>query len=819
MKLERFIRRLIPWSWVMFPLFLGLTAVSFKPAIGLLGRINTELSKLLPEDYPTVKIGNEIKQKFKEKGGGDLILVLDSPHPQNNIRAVPDLAAFLQKIPEIDRVQYVKKGFEFFDEHKLMFIELADLYEIRDRIRRKIQHEKLGGLYIDFELEDPPQKGKDPFQFDDLIEKYRKQYIQGIKSRYFTNEKETIYALWIYPKSKDTSLSYYKKFYGLIAEKMKQFPLENYGPDLHIGFAGSVKTRIDEYNSLIRDLKVAGLISGIGILLLLAVYFRRVSVVVLIFIPLVCSMLMGFALSSLFIKQLNVVTSFLFSILFGLGVDIGIHMGARYLEDREAGLSREDALVNSLVKAGRSSSVGVVTTCASFFILIINDFRGFSEFGWIAGIGLLTALATYLLLFPALLLWGEKLRILRIKRGRHDFIQALLVQWPVFPKAAAVTIVCTALALLSLALIPLIRFEWNYGVLKIHLPETQDAKAKLKEVYGRVNSPAGVMIENEAEAEALKKEYARRKATDASLPTIDYFRSYYDLFPHDQEEKMAVLKEIDRLLADDALNVLKKDDRKMVDDFRASIRRTTFIGESEIPEEVRKVFFGRGEFADEKLAFVYPVSTLELDDGRNAIAFYDDVHTVAAGGKMFHAASDSLVFADVLTTMFRDSRKTILLSLLVLAILIYFDFRNVKKAGLVLMALCSGIFWMFGLMVVFGLKFNFYNMITIPMMIGMGEDNSVHLIHRHEELKRSSVMKALFTSGSAAMMASLTTMLGYAGLIFAHHPGLRSIGILAVIGMGTCMLSSLVFLPAFLQVLSIRSGHHGGHSKNSSQGT
>ena len=70
-------------------------------------------------------------------------------------------------------------------------------------------------------------------------------------------------------------------------------------------------------------------------------------------------------------------------------------------------------------------------------------------------------------------------------------------------------------------------------------------------------------------------------------------------------------------------------------------------------------------------------------------------------------------------------------------------------------------------------------------------------------------MKALFTSGSAALMASLTTMLGYAGLVFAHHPGLRSIGILAVIGMGTCMVSSLVFLPAFLQVLSVRSGHHG----------
>ncbi|MBI4410855.1 MAG: MMPL family transporter [Deltaproteobacteria bacterium] len=809
--LEKMIRCLIPYAWIMFPLFLGLTWVSFKPAVGLLGRINTELSKLLPEDYPSVKIGNEIKRKFKEKGGGDLIIVLDSPNPGNNLKVIGALADFLQKIPEVDRVQYIKKGFEFFDEHKLMFIELDDLHEIENRIKRKIQREKLGSLYIDFESEGDAGRGKDPFNFDDLIEKYRKQYIQGIKSRYFTNEEETIYALWIYPKSKDTSLSYYKKFYGIISHKMKDFPLGDYGSGLNIGYAGSIKTRIDEYNSLIRDLKLAGMISGIGIFILLAIYFRRVVAVILIFVPLVCSMLMGFALCSLFIKQLNVVTSFLFSILFGLGVDIGIHMFARYIEDREAGLSQEDALVNCLLKAGRSSAVGVFTTCASFFILIINDFKGFSEFGWIAGIGLLAALATYLLFFPAILLWSEKLRILRVKRERHETLQALLKRWPAFPKAMAVTVACVILALVAPAFIPSLQFEWNYSVLKIHLPETQSAKAKLKQVSGRVNSPAAVIIGSEEEAEALKKEYARRKAADKESPTIDYFRSYYDLFPKDQEDKMTVLKDIDKLLADDALNILGGEDRKMVDEFRTSIGKTTFIHESEIPEEIRKTFFGKGDYVGEKVAFVYPISTLELDDGRNAVAFYNDAHKVSAAGKTFYAVSDSSVFADVLTTMFRDSRKTIILSLLVLALLIYLDFRDWKKTGLVLGALCSGIFWMFGCMVVFGLKFNFYNMITIPMVIGMGEDNSVHLIHRNEELKRSSVMRALFTSGSAALMASLTTMLGYAGLIFAHHPGLRSIGILAVIGMGTCMLSSLVFLPAFLQVLSVRSGHHGGH--------
>ncbi|MDO8519094.1 MAG: MMPL family transporter [Deltaproteobacteria bacterium] len=788
--LEKLIRRLIPHAWLLVLLMVAISAAVAPRALKLLTNISTELSKLLPDDYPTVQLSKEVKTKFKKKGGGDVILILESPDPVANRKAVEEMVLHLKKLPDVGEVKFLKAGQGIFFKSKLLYMELEDLESIRDRVRKRIQREKLGGLYVDFE----GGEGSESLLSGDLSKKYHADYVRG-KNPYHANETQTAFAVWVYPESKNTSLKFYGKFFKKLKAHVDLF--EGKPPGMKISYAGSIRTRLDEYQTLIGDLTLAGIISMGGIFLLLWVYFRRIAAVILIFIPLVTGILIGFAISSFYFTHMNVVTSFLFSILFGLGVDIGIHMFSRYLEDRQGGLSREDAIVNILLRTGRSSSVAVMTTCATFFILVINDFRGFSEFGWIAGIGLTVTLLVYLIFFPALLLLAEQFKILRIKKEPQK--KGFLGRFTLFPAAKKVMITGAVCLVLGLFTVPFIDFEWNYSILRTHLPETSAAKEKLKEITGRVNSPAAILFSGEEEARAVKEALKKKKTLDTLSPTIDYFRSAYDLVPDRQKEKRAVLSEIDRLLADDALNSLKGDEKTAVAEFRESIATTTQVIPEDITDDLRETYFGVGHYQKEEVAYVAPLPHLQLDDGRNAIAFHEDVGRIEAAGKTFIAASDSLIFAEVLTTLFSDSRKTILLSLLVLAIMLYIDFWSWRKTWLVLGVLSAGIFWMCGTMLLFGLKFNFYNMIVLPMMIGMGEDNSVHLLHRFEEEKRSSVMKALGTSGKAALIASLTTMLGYAGLVFAHHPGLRSIGILAIIGMTTCMLASLIFLPALLQ--------------------
>ena len=129
------------------------------------------------------------------------------------------------------------------------------------------------------------------------------------------------------------------------------------------------------------------------------------------------------------------------------------------------------------------------------------------------------------------------------------------------------------------------------------------------------------------------------------------------------------------------------------------------------------------------------------------------------------------------------------------------DFRSLRQSLLVMLPLLCGMVWMVGSMTLFGLKLNFYNMVALPSVIGMGIDNGVHLYHRYREEGPGSLPLVLKRTGGAMLMCLLTTMVGFLGLVTARHPGLNSIGTLALIGLSASFIAAVTLLPALLQVM------------------
>merc|ERR1712149_26693 len=97
-----------------------------------------------------------------------------------------------------------------------------------------------------------------------------------------------------------------------------------------------------------------------------------------------------------YLGMLNTMTSVLFVILFGLGIDYGIHYYARYIELRSSGMDVVDAIYTTNDKTGEAILVSAFTTAAALYVLMFANFRGFSEFGFISGTGILLALFTML---------------------------------------------------------------------------------------------------------------------------------------------------------------------------------------------------------------------------------------------------------------------------------------------------------------------------------------------------------------------------------------------------------------------------------------
>lgn len=792
---------------------LTVTVLAAPRAVRLLTSIATELIHLLPDEYPSVRHTDEIQKKFNRRSS--LFLIITSPDADANFRAMIALQSYLEKNPLVDRVDVKKRGYDFFDKNKLLLVELKDLYQIHDRLKDRIQKRKLSGLYIDFEEDD--EKAEE-VTFDDLIQKYKDEFAEGVRSKYRTNKDKTVYVLDIYPKSTDASLSFFKQFGDGIEQEAAKFDFGKYHPDMTYGYAGAIKTRVDQYDALIEDLKKAGLVSASSIFLLLYFYFGRfidrkkglknyvVSLfmqfipVVAIFLPMITSTILAFWFASFFFDRLNVVTSFLFAIIFGLGVDIGIHLIMRSIQDRCDGKGMDAIHHDVVTRTGKSSAMGILTTVASFYVLTINDFKGFSEFGWIAGNGLVVALLCYLTFMPCLLLLIDRFQLLRIRQTSFD-VDALEKgrrRW--LPYHKYLLVLFAAFTLLSLVDLRELHFEWDFNKLKMKLEHREHQKDLLKQTYGRVNSPAVYLVENAVQARRIAKELRERKESDLSSPTIQFFRSYYDMIPFDQDEKLALLRSLDDMLADDALNTAGDEEKELIAEFRESIAGTERITEKDIPPDIYELFWGNTGLTDTSVGYVMPLPHLELDDGNNAQAFYEDVYLVETLKKRFYALSDSIVFAEVLRTLFRDANVAVFLTTLAIMCMTFLHYRTWREPLLIFAALGCGIFWMLGCMALFGLRLNFYNMIIIPAMIGMGEDNSIHVVDRFNEVKRRSLVAVLKTSGGAALMASLTTMLGYSGLCVSRHPGLQSIGWMAIIGMGTCLVASLVLLPVLLQL-------------------
>ena len=779
-----------------------LTAATYQKTQWLFGNISTDLIKLLPNDYKSVQELEKIRKKFQ--GGGALQLVFESDNPESTKRCIQDLAEELRKDPAISEVSYKKPDYSFFDKHKLLFLDLDDLETIRDRIDRRIQKEKLGGFYIDFEEED--EKDED-FKFGDLESKYKSRYGSSAKSEYITDDEGKIYTVGIVSADKDEGLKSFERFYDHVKAKIDAFDLAKYDPNLKVYYAGTVKTRIDEYKTLVSDLKLAGLISGLGIFLILAIYFRRPFSTILIFLPLGAGIIYSFAFATLFIKNLNVVTSFLFAVLGGLGVEVGIHMFSRYIEERSKGATVEESIFVILHNTGRAAITSGLTLAATFLILIVNDFKGFSEFGLITGSGILIVYATYHVLFPPLLIFAEKIRLLRFKYP-ESFEEADTGPEQKFPHAKLVIYATAALFILSSFGLVFAKFEYNFGNLKSNIKQSQLAKEKLRKTMASVNRPAMVLIKDLDDALAIK-DVIREKITadeDAKItPVIDVYKSWYDIVQYNQPEKMKVIAEIKKLLSDHTLKIVKGEHKKDLDRFKEALNETKPIKANEVPKSAHDLFWGNVPTTDGlQISYINANPKMELDDGRNAMALYDRVSELKTERGTFYAASDALIFAKVLKTMLSDVPRVIILSIAMVFIFVFLDLRDFKKTLLIVSPILLGVVIMFGFMFIFRLKLNFYNMIVIPTVFGTSIDNSIHIYHRFEEMGKKSLMKVLKTSGGAALMSSLTNIFGFLGLVFANHRGLSSIGVLAIAGMMACLFTTLIYFPAALEYLTSR---------------
>jgi predicted RND superfamily exporter protein len=145
----------------------------------------------------------------------------------------------------------------------------------------------------------------------------------------------------------------------------------------------------------------------------------------------------------------------------------------------------------------------------------------------------------------------------------------------------------------------------------------------------------------------------------------------------------------------------------------------------------------------------------------------------------------------------RDAWRAVLLGLALVAVLLWLDFRSGWLTTLAMIQLILGVVWMLAGMQALGIKMNFINAFVTTMILGVGIDYGIHIIHRISQEGLDNP-EGLLETGKAVVMASLTNVAGFGTVGLSNYPGLQSMGLVCVIGSITCLITALTTLPAMM---------------------
>ena len=245
---------------------------------------------------------------------------------------------------------------------------------------------------------------------------------------------------------------------------------------------------------------------------------------------------------------------------------------------------------------------------------------------------------------------------------------------------------------------------------------------------------------------------------------------------------------------------LAKFQRALFDDIRQTFETiknqdtSARLEPQDLPPALRNQFIGRtGKFKVE----VFPKK--DIWEHANQKEFIDDLRQAMAprGDKVTGTPVQLYEY----TTLLKNSyQQAALYALAAIAIMVFLHFRSVTCVILSLLPVAIGSVWTVGLMGLSGVPFNPANIMVLPLVIGIGVTNGIHILNRVAEEQKPGILAK--STGKAVLVSALTALTGFGSLTLAKHQGIQSLGLVMAIGIAACMIAALTFLPAALHLLA-----------------
>ena len=774
--------------------------------------LRTEAEELLPRDAPSVMALDELRARIP--GLLFLGVVVDTGDAANlpaGERLIDDLAARIRSYPP-ELATRVRVGdaeeSAFLEKNGPLFLDLADLHAIRTRIeaRRDYEVAKELGTLVD---ESEPEPSVD---VSDIEKKYDDKL--GAAGR-FPNHRFSSAPLHLTMAL--VEVGEYSTGQGRSGELLSRVQADlaalggtaHYAPGMRVGYSGDVPIFVEETKALMDDLSVSSVLVMVAVIGAIVLYYRWWRSLFILMPPLLLAAVYAFGLASLWpfrIEELNSNTAFLGSIIVGNGINFGIILLARYVEERRAGVAIEEALARAVHGARPGTVAAALAAAASYASLGITQFRGFRQFGAIGGIGMVLSWVLAFVLMPPLAAMIDRSAATAPKQLTPGFspmvpLSRWIARWP-----AQITVVAALLTAGAVAEVSTFNVDTaiEHDLSRLRRADTwKNGEGywgqHMGALLGHYLTPMAFLTDNPDEARALVTRLDEARKDPAIGDIIDNIRTLDQVLPGDQAKKLVELAAIRRAVTPRLRAHISADKRAAVDKLLTSDLRV--LHADDLPASFTSGLRER-DGSIGRTVLVYPKPDHALWQGPALVRMITTLRRVAAdvpaGERPARLAGSHELTADIFIALSRDGPRATGLAFLGVAAVVVLIFRRSTTGVVVLVSLLTGVLWLAGVELFFGIKLNFANFIAYPITFGIGVDYPVNVMSRYVEEGSRDVGRAVRSTGGAVALCSATTIIGYSSLLLAQNRALFLFGLLAVLGELTCLTTALVAMPAAL---------------------
>ena len=844
-----------PWSLIVIVLLLTVASVNYT--IENLG-VNTNTAEMLSPDLPFQKNRTRIESEFPQDAG-IIILVVDAPTPEETSQAANLLAKKLST--QIDNFSYVYIPTEndFFKQQSLLFLDTEELDDLSRRLTDAQpfigylgQHYHLQGLLdiIGKALASPTKEL--PMDLTPLLLAVNTSISHQIKQQpYKVSWQNLLAANKLNSKTNRTLVIAKPKLdfseimaaeHSLTAARATINQIQQAHPTVRIRMTGETALEHEELESVGEGAIISGIVSLFLVCTSLWFGLRSFKLLFATFIVLILGLLLTAGFAAISIGHLNLI-SVAFAVLYiGLGVDYAIHICLHYRECRANGLENHQAISDSIHTVGFSILLCAITTSMGFLAFIPTDYSGVSELGIISAGGMFIGLIISLTMLPALLTVFSIDNVKPLPSG-FKFKQLAHLSTLPFRQAKRIKIYSVIFALISVALLTQLVFDSN--PINLRDPNSESVSTIKELLASQTDSPFSLsaLAPNLDSASQLAKKLDQ-------LASVHNTIMITDLVANNQPEKLDIIEDLDLILGDQ----LSTFDSRLINThpYQALLAFNTTINQllKKDPNNTHKALLqplqqniatllssdeqsniAASQSLEQNILTLLPYTMQRLQTSLTASPYqladlpdYISQHWLSKNGlykilimpehdqneianlKQFVTEvqiaapeSSGLPVADqasgtAVVNAFIQAFSGAIIAIFILLLIILRNLRNslLVIGPLLLAGLLTG-----ATNVLLNNSFNFANIIALPLLMGMGVDSGIHIMHRlqsglscNKEILQSSTARGVFFS-------SLTTLCSFSSLAFTPHVGTASMGLLLAVGIFFTLVCTLIVLPAF----------------------